>query len=85
MTMPKMTMTQISQSSQFDINTRRVLKSIKTLPSEVITLICSFGYPEYKEHMKEICYEINNYTGTGLLEYNLHLLEEDYIHLYEKN
>jgi hypothetical protein len=59
--------------------------NIKTLPSEVTTLICSFGYPEYKEYMKEICYQINNYTGTGLLEYNLYLLEEDFHNLYRMN
>jgi hypothetical protein len=41
--------------------------NLKSLPSEVISLICSFGYPEYKEYMKEICYQINNYTGSGLL------------------
>ena len=58
---------------------------IKTLPSEVITLICSFGYPEYKEYMKEICHEITNYTGTGLLAYNLHFLHEEYLHLYRMN
>lgn len=55
--------------------------NIKGLPSEVITLICSFGYPEYKEHMKEICYQINNYTGTGLLEYNLNFLDQEYDYL----
>lgn len=54
---------------------------IKTFPSEVITLICSFGYPEYKEHMSEICHQITNYTGNGLLKYNLYLLQEDYIYL----
>jgi hypothetical protein len=55
---------------------------IKTLPSEVTSLICSFGYPEYKEHMKEICHQITNYTGTGLLKYNLNLLHEDYMYLF---
>jgi hypothetical protein len=54
---------------------------IKNLPSEVTTLICSFGYPEYKEYMKEICYQINNYTGSGLLEYNMNLLNKDYNYL----
>jgi hypothetical protein len=58
---------------------------IKSLPSEVTSLICSFGYPEYKEHMKEICHQIMNYTGTGLLAYNLYLLEEDYHYLYRIN
>jgi hypothetical protein len=54
---------------------------IKTLPSEVTSLICSFGYPEYKEYMKEICHQITNYTGSGLLEYNMNLLDEDYRYL----
>ena len=54
---------------------------IKQLPSEVITLICSFGYPEYKEHMNEICHEITNYTGTGLAEYNMKLLYDDYYNI----
>ena len=54
---------------------------IKSLPSEVTTLICSFGYPEYKDHMKNVMFQINNYTGTGLLEYNMNLLHEDYIYL----
>ena len=60
---------------------------IKQLPSEVITLIYSFGYPEYKEHMNEICHEIINYTGTGLVQYNLNLLREDYynVHNYYVN
>ena len=56
---------------------------IKTLPSEVTTLICSFGYPEYKEHMNEICHQLTNYTGTGLLEYNTSLLYEDYYNIYD--
>uniref|UniRef100_A0A6C0D1W9 Uncharacterized protein n=1 Tax=viral metagenome TaxID=1070528 RepID=A0A6C0D1W9_9ZZZZ len=63
------------QKTIFDI------KTFKGLPSEVMTLICSFGYPEYKENMKEICHQITNYTGTGLLEYNMNLLHEDYIYL----
>ena len=58
---------------------------IKSLPSEVTTLICSFGYPEYKEHMSKICHQLTNYTGTGLLKYNLNLLEEDYHYLYRIN
>ena len=58
---------------------------IKTLPSEVTTLICSFGYPEYKEYMNDICYELTNYTGTGLLQYNLYLLEEDFLNLCRMN
>ena len=70
-------MTQITQM--------KLILDIKTLPSEVITLICSFGYPEYKEHMKEICHQLTNYTGTGLLEYNLYLLEEDFHNLYRMN
>ena len=63
----------------------KLIFDIKTLPREVTTLICSFGYPEYKEYMKEICYQLTHYTGTGLLEYNLYLLEKDYIHLYGMN
>jgi hypothetical protein len=63
--------------------TQRVKLSIdiKNLPAEVISLICSFGYPEYKEYMKEICYQINNYTGTGLLNYNLNILDQEYEYL----
>lgn len=53
---------------------------IKDFPPDVATLICSFGYPEYKEHMKEIIYQL-----TGLLEYNIYLLEEDYLKLSRMN
>ena len=53
---------------------------LKTLPSEILTLICSFGYPEYKEHMKEITNEIMNQSG--LLEYNMNLLYEDYYRIH---
>ena len=58
---------------------------MKDLPAEVTTLICSFGYPEYKEHMNEISNQITNYTGCGLLKYNLDLLEEDYLYLCRIN
>ncbi len=61
------------------------MMDIKTLPAEVTTLICSFGYPEYKEYIKEICYQLTNYTGSGLLQYNLYLLEEDFLNLYRMN
>ena len=54
----------------------RINQKLKTLPSEILTLICSFGYPEYKEHIKEITNEIINQSG--LLEYNTNLLYEDY-------
>jgi hypothetical protein len=63
----------------------KVKFDIKTLPTEVTTLICSFGYPEYKEYMNEICYQLTHYTGTGLLQYNLYLLEEDFLSLYRMN
>jgi hypothetical protein len=53
---------------------------LKSFPSEILTLICSFGYPEYKEHMKEITNEIINQSG--LLEYNMNLLYQDYYHLH---
>lgn len=53
---------------------------IKDFPPDVATLICSFGYPEYKEHMKHITHQL-----TGLLDYNLYLLEEDYLKLYRMN
>jgi len=56
------------------------LFKIKDFPPDVATLICSFGYPEYKEYMKEITHQL-----TGLLEYNLYLLEEDYLKLYRMN
>ena len=59
--------------------------NLKSLPAEVVTLICSFGYPEYKEHIKEICHQLTKYTGTGLLEYNLYLLEQDFHNLYRMN
>jgi len=59
------------------------IKTLKTLPSEIITIICSFGYPEYKEHMNQICHEITNYTGTGLVQYNLILLREDYYNVHD--
>lgn len=63
---------------------KNILKfDIKTLPSEVITLICSFGYPEYKEYMKEVCHQLTNYTGTGLAEYNIKLLFHDYYNVYD--
>ena len=58
----------------------RINQKLKTLPSEILTLICSFGYPEYKEHMKEITNEIINQSG--LLEYNTNLLYEDYYGLH---
>jgi hypothetical protein len=59
----------------------KVLKmELKTLPSEILTLICSFGYPEYKEHMKEITNELSNQSG--LLKYNMNLLFHDYHHIY---
>jgi len=57
------------------------IKTFRCLPSEVITIICSFGYPEYKEYMKEICHQITNYTGSGLLNYNIKLLNIDYSYL----
>ena len=53
---------------------------IKDFPPDVASLICSFGYPEYKEHMKEITHQL-----TGLLDYNLYLLEQDYIKLIGMN
>jgi hypothetical protein len=49
---------------------------IKDFPPDVSRHICSFGYPEHKEHMKEVSNQL-----TGLLEYNLSLLHEDYIKL----
>jgi hypothetical protein len=55
---------------------KKIAMSIKSLPSEVITHICSFGYPEYKEHMKEIHHQM-----TGLLEYNLELLFDEFRNL----
>ena len=45
-----------------------------------MTLICSFGYPEYKEHIKEIVQELSNQAG--LLEYNMNLLYQDYYYLH---
>ena len=74
----KIKMTQTTETTQMKFD-------IKSLPSEVTTLICSFGYPEYKEHMSKICHQLTNYTGTGLLKYNLNLLEEDYHYLYRIN
>jgi hypothetical protein len=53
---------------------------IKDFPPDVASLICSFGYPEYKEHMKDISNHL-----IGLLEYNLYLLEEDYLKLCRMN
>jgi hypothetical protein len=53
---------------------------IKDFPPDVASLICSFGYPEYKENMKEILHQLS-----GLLEYNLYLLEEDYVKLLHMN
>jgi hypothetical protein len=53
---------------------------IKDFPPDLASLICSFGYPEYKEHMKEITHQL-----MGLLEYNLYLLEEDYLVLCRMN
>jgi hypothetical protein len=63
---------------------KNILKfDIKNFPSDVITLIYSFGYPEYKEHMKEVCYQLTNYTGTGLVQYNLNLLRQDYYNVHD--
>jgi hypothetical protein len=53
---------------------------IKDFPPDVASLICSFGYPEHKEHMKEITQQL-----TGLLDYNLYLLDEDYLKLFQMN
>jgi len=58
---------------------------IKNFPPDITTLICSFGYPEYKEYMNEVCYQLTHFTGNGLLEYNLYLLEEDYLYLSRIN
>ena len=35
--------------------------------------------------MSNICYQLTHYTGNGLLEYNLYLLEEDFHNLYRMN
>lgn len=59
--------------------------NIKNFPPDVATLICSFGYPEYKEYMNEISYQITHFTGKGLFEYNLYLFEEDYLYLSRIN
>ena len=56
--------------------------SIKDFPPDVATLICSFGYPDYKEHMNEICHQITHHTSTGLLQYNMELLYHDFLLLY---
>ena len=58
---------------------------IKNFPPDVATIICSFGYPEYKEYMNEICYQLTHYTGHGLLAYNSYLLHEEYERLYDMN
>ena len=59
--------------------------NIKNFPPDITTLICSFGYPEYKEYMNEVCYQLTHFTGNGLLEYNIYLLEEDYLYLSRIN
>jgi hypothetical protein len=74
----------IKKKSIMDKTTKHFL-NIKLFPPDVIAHICSFGYPEYKEHMNKICYQLTHYTGYGLLEYNLYLLHEDYIYLYGIN
>lgn len=45
---------------------------LKTLPLDAIRLICSFGYPEHKEYMREIGSQL-----TGRLAYNMSILLED--------
>ena len=57
--------------------------SIKDFPPDVATLICSFGYPEYKEHMNEICHQLTHHTGSGLLQYNMKLLYHDFLLLHD--
>jgi hypothetical protein len=60
--------------------------SLKDFPLDIARLICSFGYPEYKEHINEICHQITHHTSSGLLQYNLNLLYHDYLllnHLYD--
>ena len=48
---------------------------IKKLPRDVVTLICSFGYPEYKQRMKKICkqLDIRHY-----IDYNIELLGQEF-------
>ena len=52
------------------------IKILKNFPPDVATLICSFGYPEYKEHMKKIRHQLTQQFT--LLEYNMYLMYDDY-------
>jgi len=64
---------------------QKSITNIKSLPPDILTIIFSFGYPQYKENMKEICHEITHFTGHGLLQYNLYLLRKDYYNLFYRN
>lgn len=48
---------------------------LKTLPLDVIRLICSFGYPEHKTYMKEVCAEVRHQLS--VLNHNMGLLQKE--------
>ena len=50
--------------------------NLKLLPLDVIRLICSFGYPEHKQYMHQICAQLR-YHLSGLLQHNLYVLKKE--------
>lgn len=48
--------------------------NLRNFPLDIARLICSFGYPEQTQYMKEIIFSIDTMS---LLQYNIKLMYED--------
>jgi hypothetical protein len=53
---------------------------LKSFPPDIITLICSFGHPDHRLNMKEICNEID--MKSYEFKRNIQHLYNEYWHLY---